>query len=96
MYKRQGRYLLSTSYNANFNLSEDEEIEHPNLAVEVMEGAENKPASFWKKYRSQALTQRDLNSFDYLNNIVETQNIERRLAVINNFGIGYYTVDLGR
>ena len=89
----EGRYLLSTSYNANFNLSEDEEIEHPNLAVEVMEGAENKPESFWKKYRSQALTQRDLNSFDYLNNIVETQNIERRLAVINNFGIGYYTVD---
>ena len=89
----EGRYLLSTSYNANFNLSEDEEIEHPNLAVEVMEGAESKPESFWKKYRSQALTQRDLNSFDYLNNIVETQNIERRLAVINNFGIGYYTVD---
>lgn len=89
----EGRYLLSTSYNANFNLTEGSEIKHSNLAIEVMEDAENQPESFWKKYRTQALSQRDLNSFDYLNNIVKTENIERRLAVINNFGIGYYTVD---
>ena len=89
----EGRYLLSTSYNANFDLSEKEKLGHPNLAIEVMEDADKKPDAFWKRYREQALTQRDLNSFDYLNNIVETQNIERRLAVINNFGIGYYTVD---
>ena len=89
----QGRYMLSTSYNANYNLSDVEDLEHSNLAIEVMEDAEDKPESFWNRYRTQALSQRDLNSFDYLDNVVKTENIERRLAMINNFGIGYYTVD---
>jgi len=89
----QGRYMLSTSYNANYNLAEVEDLEHSNLAIEVMEDAEDKPESFWNRYRTQALSQRDLNSFDYLDNVVKTENIERRLAMINNFGIGYYTVD---
>ena len=89
----EGRYLLLTSYNANFNLEEDLKINHPNLAIEVMDGADERSEDFWNRYRNQALTKRDLNSFDYLNNIVKTENIERRLAVINNFGIGYYTVD---
>ncbi|MEH6657783.1 DUF5686 family protein [Leeuwenhoekiella marinoflava] len=89
----EGRYLLLTSYNTNFNLSKGEKLEHPKLAIEVMEGADEKSEDFWTRYRNQALTERDLNSFDYLDTIVETENIERRLAVINNFGIGYYTVD---
>ncbi len=89
----KGRYLLSTSYNSAFNFSQSENITHPNLAIEVLEDAGSKPEAFWQKYRDQALSQRDLNSFEYLNDVVKTENIERRLAVINNFGIGYYTVD---
>ncbi|MFI8378441.1 DUF5686 family protein [Leeuwenhoekiella sp. NPDC079379] len=89
----QGRYLLSTSYNANFNLTQGAALKHSNLAIEVMEDAEEKPESFWSRYRTQALSQRDLNSFNYLDEIVKTENIEKRLAMINNFGIGYYTVD---
>ena len=89
----EGRYLLSTSYNSAFNFSQSEKITHPNLAIEVLEDAGSKPETFWEEYRDQALSQRDLNSFKYLNDVVKTENIERRLAVINNFGIGYYTLD---
>ncbi|WP_189319363.1 DUF5686 family protein [Leeuwenhoekiella nanhaiensis] len=89
----EGRYLLSTSYNSAFNFSQSEKITHPNLAIEVLEDAGSKSEAFWQKYRAQALSQRDLNSFEYLNDVVKTENIERRLAVINNFGIGYYTLD---
>jgi len=89
----EGRYLLSTSYNSDFNFSQSEKITHPNLAIEVLEDAGSKPEAFWQEYRDQALSQRDLNSFEYLNDVVKTENIERRLSVINNFGIGYYTVD---
>ncbi len=89
----EGRFLLSTSYNSAFNFSQSETITHPNLAVEVFEDAGFKPDSFWKEYRNESLSQRDLNSFDYLNDVVKTENIEHRLAVINNFGIGYYTVN---
>ncbi|PHR97461.1 MAG: hypothetical protein COA80_07480, partial [Leeuwenhoekiella sp.] len=89
----EGRYLLSTSYNSAFNFSQSEKITHPNLAIEVLEDAGSKSEAFWQKYRDQALSQRDLNSFEYLNDVVKAENIERRLAVINNFGIGYYTLD---
>lgn len=88
----EGKFLVSTSLNTDFSFAE-ETIEHPNLSLEVMPDAEQRSDEFWQKYRNEALSERDLNSFDYLENVVESQNIEKRLAVINNFGIGYYTVD---
>ena len=89
----EGRHLISTSVNTEFNFSQIEKPKHPNLAIEVIPEAENQPDDFWVQYRSESLTEEDINSFDYLGDLVEAENIERRLSVINNFGIGYYTLD---
>ncbi len=89
----EGRHLISTSVNTDFNFSPIEKPNHPNLAIEVIPEAENQPDAFWAQYRSESLTEEDINSFDYLGDLVEAENIERRLSVINNFGIGYYTLD---
>lgn len=89
----EGRYLILTQLNSNFSFAETVKINHPGLDIEVLEGADKRPDSFWDQYRPEALTQGDLNSFGYIKSIVDEENIERRLQVINNFGIGYYTVN---
>ena len=89
----EGKYLISTQINSNFSFSPSIAIEHPGLAIEVSNDADKKPDAFWAHYRPQALTRGDLNSFGFIKDIVDEQNIERRLEVINNFGIGYYSVN---
>ncbi|MAZ25919.1 MAG: hypothetical protein CL868_02430 [Cytophagaceae bacterium] len=89
----EGQYLVSTLYNSDFDFTTSEVIEHPALSIEIMPEAENRTPQFWDEHRPEALSERDVNSFDYLGDIVQTENIERRLAVISNFGIGYYTVN---
>lgn len=89
----EGKYLITSKVNSNFSFEMEKNLKHPGLAIQIKEGAEDQPNSFWETYRSEALTQSDLNSFDFLEEVVETQNIENRLQVINNFSIGYYSVD---
>ncbi len=89
----EGKYLISTQVNSNFSFKKEIKINHPGLSIEVEEGANARPDSFWETYRPEALTKGDLNSFGFIKDIVDEQNIERRLQVINNFGIGYYTVN---
>lgn len=89
----KGRHLLSTSLNSDYDFESDEQIKHPNLAIEILPGAETQPETFWEKYRTESLTRKDINSFSFLDDVVKAENIEKRLAIISNFGIGYYTVD---
>ncbi|MEH6406810.1 MAG: DUF5686 family protein [Leeuwenhoekiella sp.] len=89
----KGRHLFSTLVNSDFNFQPTNVIKHPNLAIEVMPDADSQTEEFWSQYRNESLSQKDLNSFTFLDDVVQAENIEKRLAVINNFGIGYYTVD---
>ncbi|WP_241077736.1 DUF5686 family protein [Flavimarina sp. Hel_I_48] len=89
----EGKYLISTKINTNFSFSPSITIERGGLAIQVEEDADTQPDSFWDEYRPEQLTQNDLNSFGFLKEIVSSQNIENRLKVIDNFGIGYYSVN---
>ena len=88
----EGRYLISTQVNSNFSFTEGKNIKHAGLAIEVENEAAQRPDSFWAEYRPHSLTQGDLKSFDFIEDIVDEENIERRLEVLNKFGIGYYTL----
>lgn len=89
----EGKYLISTKINSNFSFAPSIRIERPGLAIQVEEDADEQPDSFWNEYRPEALSQNELNSFGFLQEVVSSQNIESRLKVIDNFGIGYYSVD---
>ncbi len=86
------KYLVSVTQNSSFSLKAKDEKYQP-FAIIVEDDAIKQPPSFWKEYRIEAPTKKDERSFNAIENIVKAENIERRLGTINNFSIGYYSVN---
>lgn len=85
-------YLISLTRNSNFSLKAKEKKASP-FTIIISPDAVKQPPSFWKEYRLEAPSQKDKRSFNTLEDIVKAENIERRLGTINNFSIGYYSVN---
>lgn len=86
------KYLISTTRNSNFSLKAKKEKTQP-FAITVQNNATEQPPSFWQKYRLEDLSQKDERSFSEIERIINAENIERRLGTINNFSVGYYSVN---
>ena len=86
------KYLVSVTQNSNFSLKAEEK-KHSPYDIFVETDATEQPLTFWGKYRIESPTQKDERSYNALESIVKTENIERRLKTINNFSVGYYTVN---
>ncbi len=86
------KYLVSTTSNSNFSLKA-KEIKTQPYAINLQPEATEQPLSFWQTYRREDLTKKDKRSFSEIERIVNAENIERRLGTINNFSIGYYSVN---
>lgn len=89
---QEKKYLVSITRNSNFSLEAKEKNTAP-YAITVGPEAITQQASFWQKYRLEEPTQKDERSFSGIEAIVKADNIERRLGTINNFSIGYYSVN---
>lgn len=86
------KYLVSTTRNSDF-LLKAKEIKTQPYAINLQPQATEQPLSFWQSYRLEDLTKKDKRSFSEIERIVNAENIERRLGTINNFSIGYYSVN---
>ena len=86
------KYLVSLTKNSSFSLKAKEKKGSP-FAIRIAPDAINQPDSFWTQYRIEAPSQKDERSFTDIESIVKAENIERRLGTINNFSIGYYSVN---
>jgi len=86
------KYLLSTTSNRDFSLKA-KEIQAQPFAITIQPDATKQPPSFWKTYRLEDLTQKDKRSFSEIERIIRAENIERNLGTINNFSVGYYSVN---
>lgn len=86
------KYLVSTTSNSNFSLKAKETIAQ-SYAITIQSDATEQPPSFWQDYRLEDLTNKDKRSFSEIERIISAENIERRLGTINNFSVGYYSVN---
>ena len=86
------KYLVSTTSNRDFSLKA-KEIQTQPFAITIQPDATEQPSSFWQSYRLEDLTQKDKRSFSEIERIIRAENIERRIGDINNFSIGYYSVN---
>ncbi|MFT5890535.1 MAG: hypothetical protein ACI9Y7_000627 [Dokdonia sp.] len=86
------KYLVSTTSNSNFSLKAKETKIQP-FAITIQPDATEQSPSFWQAYRLEDLTKKDKRSFSEIERIINAENIERRLGNINNFSVGYYSVN---
>ncbi|WGK65607.1 DUF5686 family protein [Croceiramulus getboli] len=86
-----GKEALTTPFLTGAKAAEP--AEKPITTITVLEGAANQPESFWQEYRTEALSEKDKRSFRAIEKIVKAENIERRLGRIDNFSIGYFSLN---
>lgn len=86
------KYLVSVTKNSLFSLKAKEK-KSSQFAIIIDDEAISKPPDFWKNYRLEAPSQKDKRSFSAIEDIVQAENIERLLGTINNFSVGYYSVN---
>ncbi|MBQ4818732.1 DUF5686 family protein [Aquimarina sp. MMG016] len=85
-------FLVSKTDLFDVKLNPKLQIKSRLATIEIDPEATKRSEEYWKKYRTSAITEKDLNSFPVVDSIVKAQNIERRINVIQSFNIGYYPV----
>ncbi|MDH7445414.1 DUF5686 family protein [Aquimarina sp. 2201CG14-23] len=85
-------FLISKTDYFDYETKSDSKIRLQQSAIEIDPQATSRNEEYWNKYRTSAITEKDLNSFPIVDSIVQAQNIERRIDVIQSFNIGYYPV----
>ncbi|WP_159090599.1 DUF5686 family protein [Aquimarina aquimarini] len=85
-------FLISTTDIFDIELDTKQNVKQNQPAIQIASKASNRSESFWNQYRTSAITEKDLNSFQVVDSIVKAQNIERKINVIQSFNIGYYPI----
>ena len=91
--EKHQEFLVSTTDYFDIELNpKDLSLKKPNVSISIDPTANSKDEMYWKKYRTQAITEKDLKTFPIIDSIVDAQNIERRINVIQHFNVGYYPI----
>ncbi len=85
-------FLNSSTDLIDIELNSKQDIKRDQAFIQIDPKANNRDESYWKTYRTSAITQKDINSFPAVDSIVKAQNIGRRIDVIQNFNKGYYPI----
>lgn len=72
-------YVLSETNFFDFAYNVPVSIRNPSIYIEVKDDAENKPETFWNKFRKDSLDVRSQKTYVALDSLVEKERIEKRL-----------------
>ena len=90
-------YLISETYNSNFEFNSDIDLKKKSVTVEVFKSAINRKDNFWEKYRNEPLSDRDRNTYFALDSISKKNKVEKRIflgrKIVNGF-LPYNLFDL--
>lgn len=85
-------HLVSTEKNFSVELNQPVKIKGRGLEVEVNEKASERDPDYWNVYRTDSITSRDLETFVYMDSIVEAEGIEKKLYGARKLLQGYFPV----
>ncbi|MDT0691656.1 DUF5686 family protein [Salegentibacter sp. F188] len=92
--------LSSTSSNYDVVFDSPEDLKQHPASIEVPNGVNEQPETFWKANRQEPYTYRDENAAQYVDSIIKADNIERRIEVKQalgngNYPLGFWNFDIG-
>ncbi|MBP2832549.1 carboxypeptidase-like regulatory domain-containing protein [Aquimarina sp. U1-2] len=85
-------FLISTTDVFDLQINPALKIKQGAAAIQISPEATTRSEKFWNQYRTSAMTEKDINSFGVVDSIVKAQNIERKIKVLQSFGLGYFPV----
>ncbi|HMI07660.1 MAG TPA: DUF5686 family protein [Flavobacterium sp.] len=92
-------YVLSETNFFDFTYNLPVAIKNPSIYIEVKDDAENRPESFWNKFRKDSLDIRSKKTYFALDSLVQKERIEKRLLqgrkILNGYvPFGPFDMDL--
>lgn len=85
-------HLISTEKSFAIELNQPVKIRGRGLEVEVNEKASERSSDYWNTYRTDSITNRDLETFVYMDSLVEAEGIEKKLYGARKLLQGYFPV----
>ncbi|MBL4745812.1 MAG: carboxypeptidase-like regulatory domain-containing protein [Flavobacteriaceae bacterium] len=94
-------FLRSKTVLFDIQINKPLEIKKSSSVISIASDASNKEPSFWKLYRKEPVTRRDLKTYLLIDSISKAGNIERKIDVARNLLKGFYplhflNLDLGK
>ena len=85
-------HLISTEKSLAVELNQPVEIRGRGLEVEVHKKASDRTSDYWNTYRTDSITNRDLETFVYMDSLVDAEGIEKKLYGARKLLQGYFPV----
>jgi hypothetical protein len=78
-------YIFINSNNFNIKVNEPVIIKKNDCAVEITKEATNRNSDTWNEFNLVSKNQKDLNTYTFLDSIVQEKKIERKLNIFRKF-----------
>ncbi|MCM5662582.1 DUF5686 family protein [Galbibacter mesophilus] len=82
-------YLESETENFDIQLNEPVTIERQGTALRLMNAAPTRDEDFWENYRREPITEREKETYNVVDSIVNSGNYENKLSFIRKVMVGY-------
>ena len=90
------------SYIKNINLNPElRKRDFSSVVVDVDPGATHRKADFWSDYRIDSLTQKEINTYHFVDSVSKAENFEKKLKVLESIMTGkipwgHFDLDINR
>lgn len=81
--------FISTEKNFDIELNQPVKIKGRGLNIDLDDNANNRNDDYWNKYRTDSITQHELETYFYTDSIVQAKNYEKKIYVGRKFLQGY-------
>jgi len=83
-------YFISKASNSNIEINTPIVVKGAAPAIQFNDDANKKKEDFWNQYRTDSITKRGENTYKMLDSIVESEGIEKKIAIGRNLLKGIY------
>ncbi|MCF6351035.1 MAG: DUF5686 family protein [Flavobacteriaceae bacterium] len=87
-------YILINVNNFNVKINKPVHIKKNDYAIEIPEGAIKRNSKNWAKFNVASKNKKDLNTYIFLDSIVQEKHIERKLNILRKFLDAKYATKL--
>ncbi|WBL22609.1 DUF5686 family protein [Zunongwangia sp. HRR-M8] len=87
---QQNLYLDATTVNYDYNLDSVPKVKNTSAKIKVNPNANDRDSNFWIDNRKEPFTSKDEATANYVDSIINTKNIARKIEVKKTMANGYY------
>lgn len=86
-------YLISTNKFFNIKINTNTKIKNSSISIIVDDDAHKKSEEFWNSYRTEAITERGLETYVVIDSVAKDIGLDRKINLLRGLTTGYYPTE---